>query len=274
MPDYDLVNRRNIIEGIGAAIGLLPVSRATYIEQTEAEKEAIRLALDKRDGPTPYISWAREASAFGRSICRVTNSVAYHAGLYVPKRWATRVRNNHPELARERRIPGSIEVAGRAKFCEWIPPVPQGVCGPEIIESQKYIAINDWRAVTREGEQLVFFARDWTPAQADAICYAAYYLFGLFYDVMEIGAWLSWLIPNDSAYYVCSSYIVKTLTGRMPTEPNGEVRGDMELEAALKNRGINPGKASPADLGRFLFSHHIYTPFAVQCDAEEVRDKI
>ncbi len=260
----------NLIEGIGAGLGLLPVKILREVTETPEQIEAKLALIRANPGPVFYVSTNNPPQFYNRAVMRTTNSWASHAGCIVPKTWAEKIRKQYHDLLTGRYIQGVF-----GDKIKTLPPVPKIVLGDEVVESQAVVSINNLQSVIKHGEFVVCFLRQWTEAQALAILYALYYLYGAPYDVFEIGSYVSWLFPNFRQIKVCSTLVETALQGKDPNVwTNAPDQGDLEIYSWLKAHGIDPNKTSPADLGRYLFQAKEYTPIAFGCDLEQAGELI
>ena len=249
------VDVTDFAEDLAAGIGIIPVKQLKIVK-TDVEGDLA--GLDDHGGPIPFICRNSDGAFFQSGIERQTNSWAGHAGLFVGKRNAQIIRAKCPYLLQSRRVSGLFTDH------DWVlPPVPAEARDYEVIESQITININDMREVVREGMQAVSFVRDWTDSQTGDILEAAYKMFGAPYDILEIAHDVFPWVPNPTQLKVCSSFTLSALA-----------KGDPDLLDWMKAHNVDPEAASPADLGRYLFSNAAYQPVAFRCDLAEARGTV
>lgn len=273
--NIELVNR-NFFEGVLAGIGILPVKKLTRVIESESQIKAKLDMLSNASGPVFYISTSANPAFFNRAIMRDTDSWASHAGMFIPYYWAKDIRRKHPDLLRTRTIRGSLFNYTPAGL---LSAVPVNVNGDEILESQIRVEINEPSAVVRDGEYVVFFIREWTQEQADAILYAAYWLYGSPYDIFEIGNWFSNIIPNYRQIRVCSTYMEFVAQGKNPSlddnDPNNISKGDKEIHSWMLANKIDPNRCSPAHIGKYWFNSNMYyKQIAFNCNLKQAKELI
>jgi len=262
-----------------AGFHILPVKRLAPVEMTEAE---IRGKLDEmndgEEGPVINISTAEPPPFYNSATMYHTNSWSSHMSVHIPRRRALETRRRHPDLMEPRALPGTWleKLIKPPKLLKALPAEPRPF---EVIESSAMVDLNDMREVTREGEFVVSFARDWTDAQADAICYALYYLYSAPYDIFEIGKKILPWWPNLRQIKVCSTFIETGLEGRDPKNfsvgPDNPPKGDSDIRAWLLDHFIKPDEMTPAAGGRYLFQNPLYfRERSFRCSLTEARAKI
>lgn len=252
------VNFADFFADLAAGLGLISVPRIAYIEADTTK--ALRL-IERHGGPTPFICADSRGAFFQNGIGRQTNSWAGHAGIHVGEDFGNRMRKKHPELLKPRPAAGLF-----TDHDYTLPPVPAEAKSFEIIESQATVSLTSWPETIHDGIQAVAFLRDWTDSQIDRILYAAYRMYGAAYDVFEIARDCGfWMVPKLKLIHVCSSFTAVSLA-----QGNDEIEAWMKLHAAKKD----VYEATPADLGRYLFSNKKYMPIFFRCDPMEARKKI
>jgi hypothetical protein len=257
-----------LIPDMLAAAGMLPVKQLTECYTDNAEMIEL---IEQNNGPVPYCCTNNPAQFFNRGIMRHTDSWASHNGIFIPSGWAKEVRARYPKLSEWRHIHDTVFEA------RLLPPVPKEVKGIEAVNSSATVVIEDIHDVVKRGEFVVAFLRDWTDAEALAISYAAYWLFGSPYDVWEIGARL-FPIPQFKQLFVCASLLTWVLAGQNPdlddADPCNLDRGDKEIRQWMESEKIDFDFTTPADNGRYLFDNPNYRPISFWCDTKEARAKI
>lgn len=251
-----------------AAAGILPVKQLTEVV---TDNEKLIQLIEQNNGPVPYCCTNNPAQFFNRGIMRHSNSWASHNGVFIPSGWAKEVRVRFPQLLKSRHIHDTVLKAAV------LPPVPKEVKGIEAVNSSVTVVIEDVRDVVKRGEFVVAFLRDWTDAEALAISYAAYWLFGSPYDLWEIAAHI-FTLPQLKQFFVCASLLTWVLAGQDPnmddSHPSNRDQGDKEIRTWMKNKKIDFNFTTPADNGRYLFSNPKYQPICFWCGQDEVKAKI
>jgi len=269
----EVVNE-NFFGCMAAGLGIFSVPTLVRKTTSQAELDAILADLnDWHNGPTFYCSTNDPAQFFNRAVMWQGHTWASHNGLFVPAEWGKEIRHKHPELLTTRRLVGTTTEAGI------LHAVPKDVFEEgEVLDSQVRFAIQDVRDVTKPGEFVVFFKRQWTDVQAEAIIFSAYWYYGAPYDVFEIGSYVSGLIPNLSQIRVCSTMVEWISEGRDPrledNDPKNFPRGDIEIRPWMKQHGIDPDKCAPGHNGTYWFTSPKFTPVAIHCDVADARQKI
>ena len=244
-----------LIEDVAAGIGIIPVKSLKLVS---TDIEAGLAALNEHGGPIPFVCDDSGSPFLQQGIRRQTNSWAGHAGIFVGKRNGDILRVKYPDLLQSRTLAGLMTDHDLI-----LPPVPCPAQDNETIEEHvEGVVLYDMRRVVAQGMQAVAFVPNFDDSQIGDILHEAYRLYGSPYDVLEI-AHDALGTPDPSQIFVCSSFAVNALA-----------KGDDQIIPWMLAHDIDPERATPADLGRYLFSSQIYTPVVFSCDLSEAKEKV
>lgn len=262
------INLFPFIKTMLASSGIIPVKQLTEVI---TDNEKLIQLIEQNNGPVPYICTNNPAQFFNRGVMHFSNSWTSHNGIFIPSGWAKEVRKKYPNLLCKRPVHDTVT---KIKL---LPPVPSEVTGIETINSKATVAIENIKDITKRGEFVVAFLRDWTDTEAMAISYAAYWLYGSPYDIWEIAAH-TFALPQLKQFFVCSSLLTWVLAGQNPdmhdANPANIDQGDKDIRQWMHRNKIDFDFTTPADNGRYLFHNSKYMPVAFWCDENEARGKV
>jgi hypothetical protein len=262
----------NFFLDLAAGLGITPVKLLTEVKMTNEEVDKKLSFLNSQNGPCFYTSTSNPPAFFNRGVMREGDTWASHNGMFIPESWADKIRVKYPDLFKTRRIRNTTTEAGI------LPPVPQRILeGGEMLNSQMRFAIQSTKDVVKPGEFVVFFTRDWTPEQAEAICYSAYWHYGAPYDIFEIGSYVAWWMPNLRQLRVCSTAIEWMSEGHDPNldDDTSPARGDTEIRPWMVAKGIDPDRCAPCHTTSYWFqSPHYQKQVAFYCSLEQAKQMI
>ena len=244
-----------LIEDVAAGLGIIPVKSLKLVA---TDIEASLAALNEHGGPIPFICDDSGKPFLQQGIRRQTNSWAGHAGIFVGKRNGDILRAKYPDLLQPRPLAGLITDHDLT-----LPPVPCPAQENETIEEHaEGVVLYDMRRVVAQGMQAVAFIPNFDDSQIGDILHEAYRLYGSPYDVLEI-AHDALGTPDPGQIFVCSSYTVNALA-----------KGDDQIIPWMLAHGVDPQRATPGDLGHYLFGNTFYSPVVFSCNLDEAKAKV